>query len=248
MAQKDWKLTSSQTSSSISCSYAWVPGVDEVIDPPKHCTPSPQNWSNTLGELILVARGRTITLMVIMFPASISHQKLIWRLAWDPLLANESFAEGFWENILTWKKEPREVRFSPSPLKSECWQAVLGAARGTRLNVRPMLEKEEQGDEQNCKSEHIFELPTLKAMIPPDFSGYVLIVCVCVCVTQLCPTLCYSMDCSQTGSSVHGVLLARILEWVAVPFAKGASWPRDQTQVSCIAGGCFTVRATREAY
>ena len=56
----------------------------------------------------------------------------------------------------------------------------VNAARGTRLNVRPMLEKEEQGDEQNCKSEHIFELPTLKAMIPPDFSGYVLIVCVIV--------------------------------------------------------------------
>ena len=58
---------------------------------------------------------------------------------------------------------------------------MLGAARGTRLNVRPMLEKEEQGDEQNCKSEHIFELPTLTAMIPPDVSGSVLIVCVCVC-------------------------------------------------------------------
>ena len=44
-----------------------------------------------------------------------------------------------------------------------------------------MLEKVEQGDEQNCKSEHMFELPALKAMVPLDFSGYVL-VCVCVCV------------------------------------------------------------------
>ena len=57
---------------------------------------------------------------------------------------------------------------------------ALGALRGARLNVRQMLEKVEQGDEQNCKSEHIFELPTLKAMIPLDFSGYVLCVCVCV--------------------------------------------------------------------
>ena len=135
------------------------------------------------------------------------------------VLANESFAEGFWENILTWKKEPREVRFSP--FEYECWQAMLGATRGTRLNMRPTLEKEEQRDEQNCKSEHIFELPALKAMIPPDFSGYVLIVC--VCVTQSCPTLCNPMDCSQPGSFVHGVLLARILEWVAVPFSRGSS-------------------------
>ena len=98
----------------------------------------------------------------------------------------------------------------------------MGAVRGTRLNVRPMLEKVEQGDEQNCKSEHMFELPALKAMVPLDFSGYVL-VCVCVCPTQSCPTLCDPMDCGQTGSSVHGVLLARILEWVAVPFSRGSS-------------------------
>jgi len=49
------------------------------------------------------------------------------------------------------------------------------------------------------------------------------------------------MDCSPPGSSsVHGILQARILEWVATPF-RGSSQPRDQTQVSCIAGGFFTV-------
>ena len=42
-------------------------------------------------------------------------------------------------------------------------------------------------------------------------------VCVCVCV-QLCPTLCDPMDCSPSGSSVHGIFQARILEWVAVSF------------------------------
>ena len=46
--------------------------------------------------------------------------------------------------------------------------------------------------------------------------------------------------------SVHGILQARILEWVAMPSSRGSSHPRDQTQVSCIAGGFFTVRATRE--
>jgi len=60
-------------------------------------------------------------------------------------------------------------------------------------------------------------------------------------------TVCNSMDCSPPGSSVHGILQARILEWVATPFSRGSSQARDQTQASCIAGGFFTVWATREA-
>ena len=52
----------------------------------------------------------------------------------------------------------------------------------------------------------------------------------CVLVAQLCPTLCYSMDCSPLGSSVHGFLQARVLEWVASSFSKGSSQPRDWTQ------------------
>ena len=55
------------------------------------------------------------------------------------------------------------------------------------------------------------------------------------------------MDCSPPGSSVHGILQARVLEWVAIPFSMGSSQARDQTQVSCIAGTFFTVWATREA-
>ena len=55
--------------------------------------------------------------------------------------------------------------------------------------------------------------------------GLTLCVCVCVCVlvTQLCPTLCDPMDCSLSGFSVHGILQARILEWVAIPFPRGSS-------------------------
>ena len=59
--------------------------------------------------------------------------------------------------------------------------------------------------------------------------------------------LCYTMDCSLPGSSVHGIFQARILEWVAISFSRGSSWPRDQTWVSLIVGRCFTVWATREA-
>ena len=54
-------------------------------------------------------------------------------------------------------------------------------------------------------------------------------------VTQSCLTLCDPMD-----YTVHGVLQARILEWVAIPFSRGSSQPMDQTQVSHIAGGFFT--------
>ena len=46
---------------------------------------------------------------------------------------------------------------------------------------------------------------------------------------------------------VHGILQARILEWVAIPFSRGSSQPRNQTGVSCIAGGFFTSWATKEA-
>ena len=69
----------------------------------------------------------------------------------------------------------------------------------------------------------------------------------CVLVAQKCPTLCSPIDCSLPGSSVSGIFQARILEWVAIPFSRGSSWPRDQTQVSCVAGRFFTIWATREA-
>ena len=64
---------------------------------------------------------------------------------------------------------------------------------------------------------------------------------------SVCPTLCDPVDCRPPGSSVHGFLQARILEWVDIPFSRGSSQPRDWTQVSCIAGGFLTIRATREA-
>ena len=54
-------------------------------------------------------------------------------------------------------------------------------------------------------------------------------------------SLCDPMDCSQPGSSVHGILQTRILEWLAVPFSRGSFQLRGQTQVSCIARGFFTV-------
>ena len=66
-------------------------------------------------------------------------------------------------------------------------------------------------------------------------------------VAQSCLTLCDPMDCSPPGFSFHGILQARILEWVAISFCRGSSQPRDQTRVSRIAGRCFNLWATREA-
>ena len=60
------------------------------------------------------------------------------------------------------------------------------------------------------------------------------------CVTSVVSTLCEPMDCSPQGSSVHGILQARILEWIAMLSSRGPSPPRDRTHLSGIAGGFFT--------
>ena len=75
-------------------------------------------------------------------------------------------------------------------------------------------------------------------------------VCVCAKFLQLCPTLCDHMDCSLTGSSVHGILQARILEWVAMPSSRGFSQPRDKiciSHISCIGRWVLHPCATWEA-
>ena len=65
---------------------------------------------------------------------------------------------------------------------------------------------------------------------------------------QSCLTLRDPMECSPPGSSVHGILQARVLKWVAISCSRGSRWPRDWTQVSCFAGRFFTVWTTREAH
>ena len=65
-------------------------------------------------------------------------------------------------------------------------------------------------------------------------------------VTQSCLSFWDTMDCSPPGSSVRGILQARIVDWVAMPSSRGSSQPRDQTQVSCTASRFFTNWATGE--
>ena len=66
-------------------------------------------------------------------------------------------------------------------------------------------------------------------------------------VAWSCPTLCNSMDCNPPGSSVHGILQATVLEWVAISFSRGSSQPRGRTPIPCIADRFFTIWATGEA-
>ena len=76
-----------------------------------------------------------------------------------------------------------------------------------------------------------------------DLKRHSTILCVCV---PLCLILCDPVGCSFQGSSVHGISQARILEYVAVSYSGGSFQPGDQTWVSCILGGFFTVWATRK--
>ena len=81
--------------------------------------------------------------------------------------------------------------------------------------------------------------------------GVSVCVCVCVCACALSRSVvsdsCNPIDHRLPGSSVYAILQARILEWIAIPFSRGSSPPRNQTKVSCIAGKLFTDWAMREA-
>ena len=83
---------------------------------------------------------------------------------------------------------------------------------------------------QPCDVLFSVHVPTLFLLTRTIFS------CPKVLVAQSCLTLWDPMDCSSPGSSVHGILQARILEWIAIPFFMGSSGPRDRTWVFCIAG------------
>ena len=98
---------------------------------------------------------------------------------------------------------------------------------------------------QNPKSRCLLEF-LLRAMRKNLFCASV-VYAVLYSVAQSCLTLCNPIDCSPPGSSVHGILQARILEWVAMSSSRGSSQPRDWNQFSHITGGFFTIWTTRES-
>ena len=99
----------------------------------------------------------------------------------------------------------------------------------------------------NSKASVLWRSDSLMVQLSHPYMTTGKIICVSVRLTQSCSTLCDPMDCSPPDSSVHGILQARILEWLAIYFSRGSSWPRDQSWVSFTAGRCFTNWATREA-
>ena len=104
----------------------------------------------------------------------------------------------------------------------------LNRGQGHALSPRP-LDREDGSQEKSF----------LRPPSPPGGSGYLW--GVAVLVAQSCLTLCDPVDGSPPGSSVRRILQARTLEWIATPFSRGPSLPRDRTRVSCMAGRFFTI-------
>ena len=120
----------------------------------------------------------------------------------------------------------------------------------------PMEDKERRSSRQGLPSDH--DSTTVEGEERFLFLNWSVDLQCCVsfkCIAQwfryccLVAVMSDPMDCSPPGSSVHGIFQARILEWVAISFSKGSSQPRNQIQVSCIAGRFFLyLWATREAH
>ena len=119
-------------------------------------------------------------------------------------------------------------------LQVEHPHSYLKAWRGYRAHPKFMQPTNERNDDQKLP----YQTPEHEAFPPICMKVQVL-------VTQSYLTLCDSMDYSPPGSSVHGILQTRILEWVVIPSSKGSSQPRNRTCVFCIAGRFPTVLATQ---
>ena len=123
---------------------------------------------------------------------------------------------------------PSLIRALPAPSSAPCLLPFSGhpclLSASSSLHSRPLV------------------LPCSCRMPPSPhiFLSFIFI----VLVSEFCPTLCDPVECSPPGSSVHGILQARILEWVAIPFCRGSSPPWVRIQVSCIAGEFFSLLLT----
>ena len=157
---------------------------------------------------------------------------------------------GYLENVLEWDWWALEGYFSLA------LQSSSPIGRGTAregLGFDP-LKCKVQGRGPSCLDLSVLLLKNERFFFFWHFPHYCLeyaffffFLSVKILVAQSCPTLCDPINCSPPGSSVHRILQAIILEWIAIPFSRGSSWPRDQTRVSCIEGRFFTDWATREA-
>ena len=127
---------------------------------------------------------------------------------------------------------------SPSPLP----EAVFSVDQ-TLLDLSLSIQGFAQGQVQRsdssnaCSSSDLIELAwylIFESVCVRIFVSRYVRVCTRAKSLQLCQTLCDPVDCSPLGFSVHGILQARILEWVAVSSSRGSSQPRDQTRISYV--------------
>ena len=141
----------------------------------------------------------------------------VWSLGWKDLLEKGLATHSSIVWIILWTEEPGELKFMGS-------QSLPDWATNTHIVTKT-------GNKVSLRR-HCFD----KLLQPPyrNMSELSLV------------RLCDPVDCSPPGSSVHGILQAGILEWVAISFFRGSSRPRDQTQVSRVAGRRFNLWATRE--
>ena len=146
----------------------------------------------------------------------------------------------------------------PSEPSAKCWfRKHLKRDELSKMNQRKFYTKTLQGkgkEEKKTVDQELAEKHCYKTNRKEDqhfpWSFTEVCVCVCVWVCESCLVMSDSLqphDYSSPGSSVHGILQARKLEWVAIPILRGCSWSRDQTGVSRIAGRFFTIWATWEA-
>ena len=143
--------------------------------------------------------------------------------------------------ILIWKTDAEAPILWPPDVKNWLTGKDPNAGKDWRQEENGIMEDEMVGWNHQLNG-HEFE------QAPGVGDGQENLACCSLLVTQSWMTLCNLMACSPSGSSVHDISQARILEWVAISFSRGSFQPRDQTRVSCTAGRFFTDWATREAH
>ena len=148
--------------------------------------------------------------------------------------------------LISWLQSPSVVVLEHKKIKSITFSTVFPSIRHEVMGLDAMMLVFWM-----LSFKPVFPLSSLafikRCLISSSLSAIrVVVLCTCA-VIQLCPMLCDPTDCSLPDSTVHGILQARILEWVANTFSRGSSWPRDWTWVSRTTGRLSIIWATREA-
>ena len=143
-------------------------------------------------------------------------------------------SRGMWVQSLGWEDPLEEDMATHSSILA--WRIPWTETPG-RLQPISVTKSQTQLSEHSQPLKYTL---ILRIVIPSSQLMAKLFVCICK-LLQSRPTLCDTMDCRLPGVSVHGILQARILEWIAIPFSRGSSQLTDQSLVSCIAGRFSTV-------